>query len=148
MFHADLYFFPICYLYRHCIELHLKSIIDYGIRLDIIKSDDKTQKLLESHNLYRLWNKAEYVLKEFYSTSPTEDLYNARNILLQFHELDKTGQAFRYSHDKKGKSVIDNAPTRVNLKNLKDVFDGLDNFLSATQHGLSDALDYCMSNSD
>ena len=138
--HPDIFFFPICYLYRHIIELELKDIIEIGVRLNILSDDEKYKELQGSHSLHPLWNRAEAVLKEFYSGDPPEDLRAAGSLVQQFHELDKTGQSFRYCKTRTGKSTLDNAPDIVDLVNLRDKFDGLYNFLTATQAGMGEAL--------
>lgn len=145
--HADIFFFPVCYLYRHSIELELKNIIEIGVRLGILSDDKKHKELQGSHSLHPLWNRAEVALKEFYAGDPPEDLNAAGCLVQQFHEIDKTGQSFRYSTTKTGESTLDNAPKSVDLANLRDKIDGLYNFLTATQHGMGEALDnmdtYC-----
>ena len=137
--HPDLFFFPICYLYRHTIELVLKGIIDVGVKLDILPDDGKYKELQGSHSLHPLWNRAEEALKDFYAGDPPEDLLAAGSLVQQFHELDRTGQSFRYCKTRTGKSTLDNVPEIVDLANLRDVFDGLYNFLTATHGGMEEA---------
>ena len=138
--HVEIFFFPVCYLYRHSIELELKDIIELGVQLNILPDDDKHKELQGSHSLHPLWNRAKAALKEFYAGDPPEDLIAAGSIIQQFHELDKTGQSFRYCKTRTGKSTLDDAPEIVDLANLRDRFDGLYNFLTATQGGMEEAL--------
>ncbi len=140
IYHPDIYFFPISYLYRHSTELILKEIVRYGLYLNIIDPSVKIDLVLESHNLYKIWNYAKQVLKVFYSNSPQEELGFTENLINQFHELDKNGQAFRYSRDKNGNSTVENMPAVVDLKNLKNKFEGLYNFLSSTLSGLQEGF--------
>jgi len=140
MKHADMYFFPVCYLYRHSIELELKGIIKLGIPLDILSDDDKHKKLLGSHSLCRLWTKSAVVLKECESEEPSEDFKATESLIHQFHQLDKNGQNFRYSRTKTGERTLKNAPKSVDLANLRDTFDGLYNFLTASQDYMAELL--------
>ena len=144
--HADIFFFPICYLYRHVIELELKAIMELGARLDILSDDDEYKKLQGSHSLNQLWNIAEAVLKDFYADEPSDDLIAAGSLIQQFHALDKTGQNFRYGKTKTGKSTLQNVPKIVDLVNLRKMFDGLYNLLTASQDGMSEALSNMESN--
>jgi hypothetical protein len=146
LLHPDIFFFPICYLYRHTIELELKGIVEVGVKLGILPDDEKYKELQGSHSLHPLWNRAEEALKDFYAGEPPEDLRAARSLVLQFHELDKTGQSFRYYKTRTGKSTLNNAPKIVDLANLRDKFDGLYNFLTATGGGMEEALSSMLDN--
>ena len=86
------------------------------------------------------------MLKKFYTGDSPEDLNAAGNLIQQFHALDKTGQSFRYCKTRTGERTLKDAPEIVDLANLREKFDGLYNFLTATQGGMEEALsnvDYC-----
>ena len=140
--YPDRLFFPIAYLYRHSIELYLKSLMQDGIDLGILENDEKNEDLLVSHNLHKLWNKVRVVLEEFWSNGDPNTLIAAENIILQFHHLDESGQSFRYSRDKQSKSNLKEIPTHVDLAELKEVSGGLLSFLDACSMGLGEAKDW------
>jgi hypothetical protein len=54
---------------------------------------------------------------------------NTEKVVMQFHQLDKSGQAFRYSKDKDGKRYLDEVPEFVSLDQLQDVMGRVHNFL-------------------
>ncbi len=126
---ADHYFFPVAYLYRHCIELQLKAVIRAGVSAGVVS--ELVENLYGSHDLYKLWTKAREMLQSRWAGAPREPLDAAEKVILDFHELDKCGQEFRYPHAKDGKRLLSNAPAAVNLEHLKEVVNGVYHFLSA-----------------
>jgi len=126
--YPDQYFFPVAYLYRHCIELKLKALIRAGESSGVVSVPDK--RLYGSHDLDGLWKKAREVIEVRWSGGPPEELNSAERVILEFHQLDRCGQEFRYPHGKDGKKLLSNAPPAVNLINLKEVVDGVYHFLS------------------
>jgi hypothetical protein len=126
---ADHYFFPVAYLYRHCIELQLKDLIRAGVSAAVVPQPG--ERLLGSHPLKDLWTKAREVLLSRWGGAPTETLDAVERVILDFHDLDKCGQAFRYPHDKTGGKLLSSAPPAVNLGHLKEVVDGVYHFLNA-----------------
>lgn len=129
-------FFPVAYLYRHHLELMLKGMVRLGIRLGPL---DGCKDILGEHNLHKLWNKSKQMIKEVWPDSPDDDLKAVEQVILEFHKLDKTGQAFRYARDKDGNPHLQDGPNRVNLGNLKATLDAVSRFLEAAWTG----IDYC-----
>lgn len=138
----DVFFFPVTYLYRHAIELSLKGLVNDGIYLQILKNDQDLQDILASHNLHCLWNKVRLVLKEMWPNGDDADVDAVEQIILEFHQVDKSGQRLRYSTNKQGKSHIDKLPDRVDLMILKQTMDSLFNFLGGCSTGLDEAKDW------
>ncbi len=136
--HPDMYFFPIVYLYRHCLELKMKEIIRLGAVLELISQSKKMQEVLDSHNLHALWNKVKATITKYWPNGPKDELLSAEKIILDFHKVDEDGQTVRYSRDKKGNRTIDQMPSSVQLLNLKDVFEAIYNFLDGCEEGLED----------
>lgn len=133
--HPDQYFYPVAYLYRHFLELEMKCVYTDAMRLLREKPD---RSLLTSHNLYQLWDSTRAVLERLFPEEPKGTLADTGRIIEQFHALDKTGQAFRYSTDTKGRPHLKKAPRMVDLANLRNVvaclaafFDGVDGALGA-----------------
>jgi hypothetical protein len=139
--HPDKFFFPVAYLYRHAFELGLKCIIRDGIDLGIVTEDDSVKEILKDHNLHKLWNKARNILEEVWGDEDKETPTNAEKVILQFHKLDSSGQAFRYAEDVEGKPHLENAPKLVDLVNLKRVSNNLFSFLDSCSGGLSNLKD-------
>jgi hypothetical protein len=124
--HPDQYFFPVAYLYRHCLELQLKALLRAGSGILPVSKD-----LFREHNLHKLWNKARELIDVRWSGAPTKELDAAERVILEFQHLDPCGQQFRYPRSNDGKKFLANAPPAVNLKKLKEVVDGVYHFLSS-----------------
>ena len=138
---SDMYFMPITYLYRHSLELKLKEIINLGLRLQLIEQDDDVSENLTRHGLIKLWKHARIVIEKYWSDSPKQDVSSAAGIIQAFHNIDKSGQSLRYSKNISGKSNMKNMPKEADLNQIKDVFDGIYNFLNGCESGLIDATD-------
>ncbi len=130
----DMYFFPVAFLYRHSIELELKWLLQSGIQLRIYTTKD-VEKIMGEHELYPLWGKVRSMLEGF----EKNEVYSVvESQIREFDNLDKSGQAFRYSEDKKGKSTTEKLPPTIDLLNLKKVCDGLFSFFDACDCQLSE----------
>ncbi len=141
------FFFPVAYLYRHSIELHLKGLISDGIKLGILDKE-KTKEWLGQHdiqhNIYELWKKARYVLENVFpdlSEKEYHTLPTVEKILLQFHSIDKSGQSFRYLKNKKDEPLIQELPKSVNLQRLKNTMEALFNFFDSCDDYLEFAIE-------
>lgn len=142
-FPCDVFFFPIAYLYRHAIELLLKDAIGYGTRLCVIRRSEQLDEILDSHNLYKLWNQLKPAIREVWPDSETDSTRAAERIISQFHQLDKTGQAFRYPTGKDGSPPVGTGQTPlelVDLEQLAEVAVGLCSFLDGCISGFMEAL--------
>ena len=137
--HPDMYFFPVCYLYRHAIELYLKQLIIHGIQLNILEEEDKLKEIMGDHKLCPLWNKTRIVLEEVWPDGDKNDLKNVERLIQEFHQIDKSGQNFRYSKDKQGNSITRKLPERVDLEALRKICNGLFMFFDGCDAGLSEA---------
>jgi hypothetical protein len=139
---ADKLFFPVAYLYRHAIELSLKEALDYAVRLQLITNNERLDEVLSEHALYPLWNKLKPAIEVFWPNADTGSLRATERIISQFHELDKTGQAFRYPTAKDGTpslSKVPNPPKVVDMEQLKVVAPGLCNFIDGCTSGFMEA---------
>lgn len=121
-------FFPVAYLYRHHLELMLKELVRLGIRLCSLNG---CEDILTNHNLNKLWNKSKQMIKEVCPDSPDDKIKATEQMIIEFHNLDSKGEAFRYARDKKGISHLQSAPQRVDLDNLKANLDGVSRFLDS-----------------
>jgi hypothetical protein len=142
--HPDRFFFSILYLYRHALEIQLKSIISIGIQLGYGQSDD--EKLLGSHKLYPLWDFVKKMITEDSQDKYSETTEVVEETIKTLHELDSDGQKLRYSRSKVGKINEYNIPRTIDFLNTRTVFDGVWHCLVATEdyfmHELENKLDY------
>ena len=139
--HADMFFMPIAFLYRHSLELKIKRNIRIGIGLELIEKNEKLTTALKEHNLHRLWNYMKIVIEGYWPDGKKEDINNAERIILEFHKLDKSGQEFRYPENLSGNSVLERFPKSVHLTHFQDVFEAIYNFLEGCEAGLDHAAE-------
>jgi hypothetical protein len=139
--HPDMLFMPIAYLYRHSLELQLKQIIRLGIDLEVVQDNEKLRRALSRHNLHSLWN---YVKKAVDGVDPgsssTKDFSTTESIIQRFHSIDMSGQRLRYSKNLSGGKPSTDLPKFVELKHLKEVYEGLFNLLEGIECYLTEAL--------
>lgn len=126
----DVYFFPVAYLYRHYLELTLKNIVDIGRKAGAITVP---QEQLRTHNLHELWNLARKLIGGVSSEEDMMAIDAIQSVILEFHQLDERGDAFRYSTDNRGNRHLINAPEWISLATLKNTMDAVANFLEAAE---------------
>lgn len=131
----DYLFFPVAYLYRHHLELMLKELVRLGVRMGALEACDDC---LARHNLHKLWNRAKEVIKEAWPDSPDDDLRAVEQVIIEFHKLDPSGQAFRYARDTKGNRHLGSTAKHVDMINLKRTVDAVSSFLDASYAGIED----------
>jgi hypothetical protein len=132
----DVFFMPIAYLYRHNLELKMKEITKLGIRLKLVEKDKKLLLILRNHALHPLWNCVRRVIEQYWQHGSKDDLNAAGRIVQEFHKIDTTGQHFRYTEDQKGNKTLSQLPESVQLIHLRDIFEGILNFLEGCESGL------------
>jgi hypothetical protein len=106
----DRLFFPICYNYRHFIELFLKYLILKAEELySLLETNDMQNKKHEAllsysvnntHNIHILLNMLINVLECISDDKFSRDI---KISILEYHNMDKNGQKFRYSRSKNDK---------------------------------------------
>ncbi len=142
--------YPIMFNYRHALELAMKWTIDqYGCLAGVsLTSDNRkqsfwsVQKLCSradnrDHNLLNLWSLCKEVITRAGSEGDDENLQVVGQIVKDFHDIDKSGQAFRYAATKTGK-LLQLRPSDVDLENVRVVMEGVDNFFSGVDGLLSE----------
>ena len=124
--------YPILFNYRHAIELAIKWVIVRYRRYSSFQIEDDE---LDSHKLWPLWMLCKKIIIELGSES--EEISYVEQLIKDFHDVDKTAQAFRYPIDKSGtvfmlpNKIIDLQHIRDVMKGLASFFDGLDGQLDA-----------------
>jgi hypothetical protein len=127
--------FPIWYLYRHYLELRLKSLIWDGNAMAGVPREDLTK----IHSLEGLWRKCRASIERWQSDCPGSDLDAVEKTLRQFNDKDNNSQAARYTKDTLGK------PSRllgieINLKTFAETVTKAANFLDAASDAFSESM--------
>lgn len=139
----DLLAFPIIFLYRHFIELSLKSIIRDGYQLFDIQSDYR-----QIHTLEELWKDCRLIIKKKWPNGDDEPLDATENIIKEFSKIDSSSYETRYpepkkTKDKKGKKDKEDRTftmegmSNINLQNMKELMEKIDNFLGSIAEAIS-----------
>jgi hypothetical protein len=130
--------FPAAFLWRHCIELHLKEIIALGRSLD-----GKKWGFPEHHRLLDLWREAKpYVLQIAPKRKRRPEVRNVEANIIEFEKIDPSAQGFRYSFDKSGTRILKTAPDMMNLRVLHEAMMAVANFLSGVSSVLHERWEY------
>lgn len=123
--------YPILSNYRHAIELAMKWVITMYGSYSTAQIDD-----FEHHNLWKLWCLCKKIIVEV--GSEDEAIPVVEQIIKDFHDLDKSGQAFRYSNSKAGTPIaLPGYP--IDLLNIRDVMQGLAHFFDGADGQLDEA---------
>jgi hypothetical protein len=98
----DFLIYPIVYLYRHHVELILKTIVAVAASLLDRELTDGDRKALGGHDLARLWAAARPLLNPVCALVPNppfpdDDLRGIDSYIRQLHEHDPNGESFRYA---------------------------------------------------
>ena len=127
--------FPIAFLYRHALELMLKSIL--------IEHDEKSKPedvLNRGHNLLDIYlTKIRSLIDEagvFTTGEPVVDITpeqwsHLRAVLKEWRERDPDGMAFRYSTDKKARKALTEQDFTFSMKQFSQ---GMDEALETLYH--------------
>ena len=130
---------PVCYLYRHSIELRLKDIIQLGLALRFFKKNE-VEKVLKGHALAPLWTKAKALICDVWRSGDQTPVKAVDSVINEFHNLDRTGQVLRYARDTNGKAHDYKTISQpVSCRNLKETMDEVFNFLDGCYSGIDDA---------
>ena len=91
----DLVVYPICFDFRHAVELYIKYVIT-----DLAKAKGTDHKFHAKHTLLKNWKVAKHLLKEIETTE--EDMVLFDKVVASIEEVDPNGQIFRYPENIKG----------------------------------------------
>lgn len=140
----DLLIYPIVYLYRHHVELALKSII--GLACGLLKHEltGKDLKALGRHDLADLWKLTRPRLDPVYELAgntafPPADLEGIDSYIQQLHEHDPDGQRFRYAKVKSkqpgaaSRSFLPLELTNINIRDFAIALEKLADYLDAIE---------------
>ena len=113
--YTDFGVYPILFLYRHYLEISLKSLADDS--LELLRADPQS---LHGHKLDEVWATAKRRLDEALGDSEDTAIHREvlENAVSQFDDLDHTGQGARYPWGLEGQRML-NAPERLSVQNLR-----------------------------
>lgn len=134
---------PVLFMYRHAIELYLKSIVVVGNRsLTASPADDeKLFKSLGDHKLLPLISRVEAVFNlvgwewKWPLNSLVETKADVQRLLAYLEDIDPESFAFRYPVDKRGRRSIA-TDVRFNLESVVAALDALAEALDTADAGL------------
>jgi hypothetical protein len=132
----DTMIYPMAFLYRHYLELRLKSIIVEGGELLGGRG-----KRPSHHNLDLLWKTARRIIEEIYSKESKEPIWAVEECIEQFCALDLQSFAFRYPVDKSGNRNLKEV-SLLNVRQFGEVMNRISSFLESVSCGISAYLDH------
>ena len=128
--------YPVCFLYRHFIEIALKEIISRCLRLDRSDLTRNVKRLLGEHNLGRLLKKADELVKKHFPTSFSDEV---KSTILEIYSVDPGSDFFRYHASKNGHYFLP-AHDVIGLGTLKEKMSGIHDELKGALIGLDEYL--------
>lgn len=149
----EILFFPICFNYRHYLELHLKSLIELTDELYLkmqklgyvkknLLNTSSERSLDQEHSIGILFQYFEKRLKIVAQNSEIFDP-NIRKYIMQFHSIDSDGQKFRYHITKKEQTNF-STTEKFDLKNIAELMEKIKDLL----YGVDCWLEHYISMSD
>jgi hypothetical protein len=139
----DLLIYPLIYLYRHHVELVLKSIVAVASILLDRELSKTEKKAIKDHCLNKLWAAARPLLNSVCEkisnpVFPLEDLEGIDAYIWQIHKLDPRSTSFRYSNkNSSSESSLPEDLKIINIRNftcalekLADYLDGIESWFS------------------
>ncbi|MFA5293863.1 MAG: hypothetical protein WC496_12645 [Phycisphaerae bacterium] len=135
----DVLVYPIIYLYRHHLELCLKSIISNGRKLL-----DRSGEFQKIHKLNDLWREARIILEKVYKGDPTDELDEIEKVFDQFCSREPTGVDSRYPTYKDGNKTLPGL-THINIGEFSEIIMKVANFLDGANMGIVEKLDVKLS---
>ena len=132
---ANLFVYPIAFLYRHYLELRLKELIIAG--QDLLERDPDLRHV---HRLDLLWTTCRSILEEVWSNSSRDPLNAVEECIKQFVQIDPESISFRYPANKDGKPTLPQL-NHINIRNLKEVMNRVAALLEAAITGISVYID-------
>ena len=106
-----------CFLYRHFVELSIKSLY---ARFVLTSEEDYKAFLNKNHNLYELWHSVKPKLSELKKkVGSSVDIGVLEHYIMEFDKFDKDSMAMRYPVKKKDLAPMHES-ARLDIFNLHD----------------------------
>lgn len=143
----DFLIYPIVFLYRHHIELALKSLISLGSFLLDRKLGEADRRTISRHDLCNLWKLAMPLLNQVCEWSgegalPPADLEGIDSYIRQLHAHDPDGQRFRYARTRKQASSLNPALRNINIRDFAIALEKLADYLDALETWFDQLADH------
>lgn len=130
---VDLLVYPICFSFRHGIELYVKALV-----MTASKFNESKRVYRKNHSINQYWD---MIVEEFAKLDnriiDKTEIEIAGDIIADFVQIDPTGQVFRYPEDLKGNAHL----TGLKLINVEVLSDGMN-----ALHSLLDGWYYRLEN--
>jgi hypothetical protein len=100
--------YPIIFLYRHALELLIKSVVVAG-RTRLAIRDGGIEKALRGHSLTKLWPIATSIFDRMgwaKNTSEGASLHKKGKMVQELDSVDPLSMSFRYPRDKGGSDLL------------------------------------------
>jgi len=131
----DFLVYPVTFLYRQYLELRLKELIFVSSRLL-----DQDAMIPKTHNLVALWKQARPNIEAIWPEPDTKGhLSSVEERLIELCDIDSGSFAFRYPEDKEGSATLTGI-VHINLKQLRDVIQGISHILDGSSTGMGEYL--------
>ncbi|WP_277865244.1 hypothetical protein [Moellerella wisconsensis] len=136
----DDFIYPICFNFRHSIELRLKDICQHYIsEIFTIKNTPFSFDHTGSHDIGIIWEfvKQKAVIAERNSERFIEEI---DEFIIELSAIDATGQVFRYPFSKRNEKHLVRESI-INVIDLKTQFNRVESVLDKFSNFMSEALD-------
>lgn len=120
----DYLVYPAVFLYRHYVELQLKSL-----HLLLLEHAERPKQFPKTHCLETLWREVRKGLKTIDDQPVVFDAAEA--LILEFQNLDPRSDAFRYPVKPDGGASLPRALQHINLESLRASMDRLATFFGS-----------------
>lgn len=134
----DTLIYPIVFLYRHYLELVLKSII---MRIQLL--NDEKLKIPSHHKLEPLWSDCKKAIKNILKREDIKyDIKPVNDAIIQFSGIDNKSMTFRYPVSKELESLIPSDLKYINIRNLFEIMQKISNFFEIISIALGNDLEF------
>lgn len=131
----DTLVFPLMFLWRHAIELHLKRIIDRG---QILLG--RSVEYPRTHGLKQAWTQTKEVLSAL-QEHPSDEIRQVEAVIDELSMMDPSSDGFRYHETRNGSPSLSAAPSHLDLSNASRVLAGVCTFLDCAHSVLEQHID-------
>ena len=130
--------YPILFCYRHYIEITLKGIVaEHGPWVTVTPPK-------KDHNLADLWKLFLQVAAKYYNDPESEAAQAVSSCIDELSQFDRNSVAFRYATEGKSGALIPLEFGSIDLISLRDVMNGISNFLECAELDFNQKRDLAM----
>jgi hypothetical protein len=136
---TDQIFYPIMQLYRHAVELSLKSTLKAARKAGLLSGS----RSFNGHELKVLWARVKAVAENLPDAGSSCEYLTAANVLINELDMaDPNGFRFRYATDTNEVLMERAFPDRVNVRKLREIMWGLRGYLDSLQTAIMERHRY------